>query len=75
MQKERKDYTQQLFNKFMIKSQVEPYRCVCCGATVLTTDPKLYNKLKEINGEMKKLRRHCSNGLEEVGFKIPKILY
>ena len=50
----------------MRKSQVEPYRCVCCGATILTTDPKLYQKLKEINKKNKKVQKVSFD------FRLPK---
>ena len=71
-ERKRKDYTQELFENFMHKSQTKPYGYMCCGATILTTDPKLYQKLKDLDESMHMKDRCYAYSLEEVGFDITK---
>lgn len=68
--KERKDYTQKLFTKFMRRSGVQPYGYMCSGTTILTTDPKLYKKLKDQDNQ-KYIKDRCyTYSLEDVGVEL-----
>ena len=68
--KERNDYTQKLFTKFMRRSGIQPYGYMCSGTTILTIDPKLYKKLKDQDNQ-----KHIKDGcytytLEDVGIEL-----
>lgn len=68
--KEKQNYTQMLFSHFMTKSISQPYGYMCNGATVLTTDPKLYKILRLQDEENLYGIGYNTYDLNDVGVKL-----
>lgn len=68
--KEKQNYTQILFSHFMTKSISQPYGYMCCGTTVLTTDPRLYKILKLQDVENLYRKGYYTYDLNDVGVKL-----